>query len=148
MACGNNRISRSYLSSLPSAPAAASSRLFQRSSTMSQQQVLTRLAELSEDEKRGWASRNYTIDRATGKHDTSRPTIEVLLDQDGQPTKAYPHVHVIHDESKNEVRVHITEGSRAHSSHSHHQPLPGNPDGYTVNAAVATLTAILRARRK
>lgn len=61
---------------------------------------------------------------------------EVMLDRNGNPTSDYPHVHVIHDEPGNTIRMHIT---RAPGVRTDHLTLPGSSSGNEVNAAVEDL---------
>lgn len=43
--------------------------------------------------------------RWASKYTVRSGAIELLIDPDGNPTQAYPHVHVIHDEVNGEVRL-------------------------------------------
>ena len=71
--------------------------------------------------------------------------VEVLLDQDGKPTTGYPHVHVIHDEKKGEVRLHNT---MAKGVHQDKVVLPGTVTGNQVNAAVDRLRSLMMRRSR
>lgn len=60
-------------------------------------------------------------------------TTQVMLDKNGKLTSSYPHVHVIHDEPRNEVRIVL---SRSQTDHPEQDRLPGSASGNEVNAAV------------
>lgn len=66
-----------------------------------------------------------------------------MVDREGRPTTAYPHVHVIHDERKGVVRLHNTPSKGVHRDHIE---LPGTVSGNEVNTAVNHLRSILKRR--
>ena len=70
-----------------------------------------------------WASR-FRSD--TGK-------IDVLIDKNGNPTTAYPHVHIVYNTQEDKVRVIL---SLAPKNHPSEEILPGDADGNRVNEAV------------
>lgn len=72
--------------------------------------------------ERGW----YSVLRKSG-------TIELMIDQNGEFTNRYPHVHVVHDEGMNQIRV---VASRSSTDHSPEEVLPGDASGNEVNAAI------------
>lgn len=67
--------------------------------------------------------------------------IELLIDQNGNPTDRYPHVHVIHDEVLYSVTVQV---SVARGRYPHKVILPGSATGNEVNAAIDQALAELR----
>lgn len=67
------------------------------------------------------------------KSDGRDETIHEMVDKAGHPTTEYPHVHVIHDERRNQVRV---VASYAPGDHSETMTLSGDASGNEVNAAV------------
>jgi hypothetical protein len=69
-------------------------------------------------------------------------TIHEYIGPAGGITFDRPHVHVIHDEKHDEVRLHLTDAS---GGHTHEIALVG-ATGSEVNAAVDVLTDVLRAR--
>jgi hypothetical protein len=113
MACGNNEVSRSGLASQP---------------TPSTHPRIRPTATAP------------TYPKATGKQWYSkhhpRSGVEVMFDKHGRPTIDYPHVHVIHDERKGEIRVVLSLGP---TSHPELVTLPGDASGNEVNRAVETL---------
>lgn len=58
--------------------------------------------------------------------------VEYFLDEDNMPTMDYPHVHVIHHPDR--VTMHCSSGEGEHSGHV---TMPGEPDGQTVQEAIA-----------
>lgn len=68
-------------------------------------------------------------------------TVHIFVSPTGEMTTDRPHVHVIHDEIKNEVRVVATTAA---GQHPVKEPLPGNVSGNQVNAVVEDLAAFLR----
>jgi hypothetical protein len=67
-------------------------------------------------------------------------TIEVFVDRHGEITAFYPHVHVIHDESRDEVRL---VASRSAGDHIAAERLPGTASGDEVNDVVNRLRKLL-----
>jgi hypothetical protein len=67
------------------------------------------------------------------KYRTDDETIHLMVDKEGNPTTEYPHVHVIHDEKNNQIRV---VASYAKDRHSDTMTLSGDASGNDVNAAV------------
>jgi hypothetical protein len=137
MACGNNHVTRDYLSSAPSTAAATATAALQRARQSA--------AAISPTAKvpRGWVSRNYTVLPGTSTRDPNRDFVERMVDKNGNPIAAshYPHIHVIHDENNGLVKAHITTSPGRHSDGVE---LKGNPSGNVVNAAVDMLGDILR----
>lgn len=137
MACGNNHVTRDYLSSVPSTAAATATAALQRARQSA--------AAVSPTAKvpRGWVSRNYTVLPGTSTRDPNRDFVERMLDKDGKPVagSVYPHIHVLHDEIKGVAKVHITT---SRGKHSDGVVLKGNPSGNVVNAAVDRLGDILK----
>jgi hypothetical protein len=78
--------------------------------------------------------------------------VHTWIDQHGQSVQgnAYPHLHVIHDPYKDEVRVLIRRLKGPESTNVAKTPstekvvLKGNPSGTQVNEAIGRLAAILR----
>lgn len=71
-------------------------------------------------------------------------TIHEFVDAKGDQTSARTHVHVIHDERYDEVRLHVSLGD-GRGRHSEKIALV-SASGREVNAAVDLLTEVLRAR--
>lgn len=82
--------------------------------------------------RRGW----YSILHQNG----TTGTIEMMIGTDGESTNSYPHVHVIHDESKNQIRI---VASRSSSDHSPPEFLSGDASGNEVNAAIERAIRLL-----
>lgn len=78
------------------------------------------------DRSGGWYSRYSTAD---GK-------IHVMLDRNGNQTRSYPHVHVIHDERGDEVRIVLSRGP---SDHPDIEVLPATASGNEVDGAIARM---------
>jgi hypothetical protein len=117
-----------YLSSQPSDPKLAADRVL----------AASRLAERSAERAPAQPVAKEPFPRAKGGqwsryNKSGAGEIEVLLGKDGQPTTCHPHIHVVHDEKKGEVRMHVTEGSRGSSQLTHRIVLKGNVGGNTVN---------------
>ncbi len=70
------------------------------------------------------------------KYSSSTNTTEVMLDKNGNPTTAYPHIHIIHDEFGGRIKLHITRSPGVHTDELY---LPANASGNQVDAAVADL---------
>jgi hypothetical protein len=75
------------------------------------------------------------------KYTVSSGAIELMVDRDGNPTNTYPHVHVIHDEAKGEVRFVLSLGPQ---NHPVRETLPGTASGNEVNAMIDRMVAELR----
>lgn len=78
---------------------------------------------------RGW----YSVMRQDG-------TMEMMIGPDGESTNSYPHVHVIHDDTQQQIRV---VASRSPSDHSPPEILPFNTDGNEINAAIERALGLL-----
>jgi hypothetical protein len=167
MACGNNNVSRSCLSSQPSGQgardsvakrlAAGSARTkgaannFKgyRSVRMSEAQVKAaakkRLAEAQASPK----SRRYPKAPTRGEEQDHYSKNELpnqvhqYISADGDITFGRAHVHVIHDEINDEVRLHVSLGKE--KRHSEKIALVG-ATGREVEAAIDQLTGALKAR--
>lgn len=75
-------------------------------------------------------------------------TTDYFLDEKGQKTfEPTFHVHVIHDDRKSEVRMHITDRRDGTALHTDHVSLQ-RPSGNEVNAAEARLVSILRSKKR
>jgi hypothetical protein len=92
-------------------------------------------------EARERAMRARLEGRWFSKYRESDGTIELMVDRDGNPTNTYPHVHVIHDELKGEVRLVL---SLSPSNHPKRETLPGTASGNEVNAAIDRFVMELR----
>ena len=67
------------------------------------------------------------------KYRTDDETIHLMVDKEGNPTTDYPHVHIIHDEKNDEIRVVASYNLHGHSDT---MTLSGDASGNDVNAAV------------
>ncbi len=67
------------------------------------------------------------------KYRSDDETIHLMVDKDGNATTDYPHVHVIHDEKHDQIRVVASHGP---NSHSDTMTLSGNASGNDVNVAI------------
>lgn len=77
----------------------------------------------------------------------SSKTTDYFLNEKGEKTTDPTlHVHVIHDDSKGEVRMHITDRRNGAEVRDKISPLT-RPSGNEVNAAEARLVAILRSKK-
>jgi hypothetical protein len=165
VACGNNNITRDYLSSQPGgqgarkgiadrlaagrARAAGAVRGY-RSVRMTPEQVKASAEKRIAEAKAGTRSGRYPTapqegqDRYHSRTEGSDRTHQ-FLNRDGDLTFGRTHVHVIHDEKNDEVRLHISigEGDR----HSEKIALVG-ATGNEVNAAVDMLTDELRGLKR
>lgn len=130
MACGNNNVSRGYLSSQPTPPSPSSA---SQQSASRQQRALPSSAFPKAGDQQWYSSYNR------------RGEVQVLLDKEGKPTTGYPHVHVVHDPNKGQVRMHNTLSKGVHVDG---RRLPGNASGTQVNAAVNDLLAALKRRSR
>jgi hypothetical protein len=70
------------------------------------------------------------------KYDARTQTTEQFVSKEGQLTFERPHVHVIHDELSNEVRLVNTTRD---GDHPVRESLPGDASGNQVNTAVEAL---------
>lgn len=70
-------------------------------------------------------------------------TTEIFIGPDGNLTSERPHVHVIHDDSRGEIRIVVTWEN---NDHTHFVRLPGTTDGNAVNAAIDERLRVLRSR--
>lgn len=131
MACGNNKVSRGYLSSQPSSTAQQGARLFNETRRAPEQLMVTN--------KRGkfkLVDAMYSGDRGDG-------TVERFLDQNRNETfNASLHIHEIH-EPNGDVFLHITDRRDGAPAQQSHKTRLRAPSGNQVNAAEARLAAIL-----
>ncbi len=123
-------MSRGYLSSQPTPPSPSGA---SRQSAPRQQRALPPPAFPKAGDNQWYSSYN-------GKGE-----IQILLDKEGKPTTGYPHVHVIHDPNKGQVRMHNTLSKGVHKDN---RRLPGNATGTQVNAAINDLRAALKRRSR
>jgi len=131
VACGNNKISRDYLTSQPA-------------STQSQSDRFFAALRAPETVRVGGKDREAYFSRFTSTSNTT----EYFLDDKGRKTfDPSRHVHVIHDDGKSEVRMHITDRQDGRTLHTDHVRLP-RPSGNAVNAAEARLVSILRSKKQ
>ncbi len=79
--------------------------------------------------------------RWSSKYHEEDGKIHLLIDPDGNPTKTYPHVHVIHDERANQVHFVASTGERRRVYSS---TLSGDVSGNEVNAEIDKALAELR----
>jgi hypothetical protein len=71
--------------------------------------------------------------------------IENFVGRDGWPTTETPHVHVVHDELKGDVRVVLTvEGPEGTHEHPFKLTLHDDPSGNDVNCAIEQMLQRLR----
>jgi hypothetical protein len=178
VACGNNNVSRSYLSSQPSghgarngiakrlaagAPRTAEAAQGKktrgyRSVRLSPQQIKAAAEKRFAEAQVGTRSGTYA--RAPQQEDEGAPQDEgdryySKLDSEGQThqflnvdsdlTFGQAHVHVIHDDRNDEVRLHVSFGDK--NRHSEKIALVG-ASANEVDAAVDLLAAALKARMR
>lgn len=70
------------------------------------------------------------------KYTSYDDSTEVLIGRDGQQTTEYPHVHVIYDDSRSEVRIIL---SRSKNNHPRRITLPASSSPSEIDAAVNQL---------
>lgn len=130
MACGNNKISRDYLSSQPASGQSQGDRLFASQAAPDKVSVGGKL-----------------VDAYFSQYTSSSQTSDYFLNDRGQKTfDPTLHVHVIHDDGKAEVRMLITDRRDGTTQHSDRVTLKA-PSGTQVNAAEERLVAILRSKK-
>lgn len=133
MACGNNMVSRGYLSSQPSSNAQQGTRLFNETAR-AEGKVRIRNSRGREQ----LVDRKYSDVRKDG-------SVHYFLDENRNKTlNENLHVHVRHDEKKGEVQLHITDRRGGGAAQQPHSVTLRAPSGNEVNAAEARLAAILR----
>lgn len=134
MACGNNKVSRDYLSSQPTSATSRSQRLFNDTRRARDEQIVL----VNSKGEHKLVEERYSNVRRDG-------AVEYFLDENRNKTlDPKLHVHVIHDERKNEVHLHITDRRGSERAvHTHKTTLP-HPSGNEVNAAETRLAMILR----
>lgn len=67
------------------------------------------------------------------KYNSKTDTTEVMIGKDGRPTTEYPHIHIIYDEPRNEIRIHQT---MARGFHMNKTTLPGTVSPVSVKSVV------------
>jgi hypothetical protein len=116
---------------------------------MTPEQVKASAEERIDEAKAGARSGRYASVPKQGDQDRFYSRTEgpdrthQFLNRDGDFTFGRTHVHVVHDEKNDEVRLHISFGEE--NRHSEKIALVG-ADGNQVNAAVDVLTEALRVR--
>lgn len=78
---------------------------------------------------------------------STRDTVEYFVGPDGNKTYSPErHVHVIHDETKKEVRLVLTDRTHPSDPHVQKLALPGDPSGNEVNEAISKMLETLNNR--
>lgn len=133
VACGNNKVSREYLSSQPSPTAQQAIRLFNETARAEGKVAVT-----NSRGREQLVERKYSDIRRDG-------SIHYFLDENrNQTLNEKLHVHVRHDEKKGEVQLHVTDRRGGGPAQQSHSTTLRAPSGNEVNAAEARLAAILR----
>lgn len=169
MACGNNHVGGSHLSQVPTPVhdlgriAVEESLRSERTAAVERTLAGWRATTAQDVAPEGTRLRRPQKDPAYSrmgdmKGDIPVPGTEKLVhtwhDEDGQPVQgnAYPHIHVIHDPYKGEVRVLIrrlkgpesTKVRKTPKSETETVPIDKNFSGTQVNEAIEKLAGILR----
>ena len=136
VACGNNKVSRSYLSSQPSSASQQGHRLFNETKRAPEQLMVTN--------KKG----AYKLVEAMYSGNRKDGTVERYLDENRNETfNASLHIHEIH-EPNGDVFLHITDRrAGGPAQHSDHVVLK-QASGSQVNAAEQRLAGIMRSMNK
>jgi len=146
VACGNNNVSRSYLSSEPSTTSKQSAQLFN-------ERIRARQGPLHNETAK--AEGTVAVKNAKGKVITPEQrysgilkdgvSFDYFLDENGNKTlNTDLHIHVVHDETNGLVRMHITDRrNNVAAKHTDHIGLK-SPSGNDVLAAELKLADILR----
>jgi hypothetical protein len=133
VACGNNKVSRGYLSSQPSSTAEQGARLFNETA-----RAEGKVAVKNSRGRQLLVDRKYSDIRRDG-------SVHYYLDENRNKTlNENLHVHVQHDEKKGEVHLHITDRRGGGAAERSNSTTLRAPSGNEVNAAEARLAAILR----
>ena len=132
MACGNNHVSRDSLSSQPTSGQSQSSALFSGSFER---------APVSER----WGQMYYSQSQGSETH---ADTVDYFVDENGRQTfDPKRHVHVIHDEKKQEVRLVVTDRTQGPGDpHVEKVTLRGNPSAKDVDSGVQAMLSVLNSR--
>ena len=156
MACGNGNISRDYLSSEPTDPATLFTRAYVGLSptrAVPAAPVVVRLPPAPPSKQWGGKDTQMFYSRARGHSDDLRDQdlkadkIDYFIGSNGNPTvDPNRHIHVIHDERKQEVTLVLTDRTQENMpEHLLEVTLPGNPSGNQVNRAIDAMVATLNA---
>jgi hypothetical protein len=145
MACGNNDISRDYLSSQPANSSSQADSLFSgridHSAAKNELPVYnSRQHRKQFDPKDVWFSKT---NQYRGNDPRGPSQIHELIGRDGRPTKDHPHVHVITNTRTGQVELHLTENTRLDPVHSHHLRLPGPATRVQADRAITELLGVL-----
>jgi hypothetical protein len=154
MACGNGNISRDYLSSEPTDPASLFTRAYvglPPARAVPAAPVVVHLPPAPRSKKWGGKDEQMFYSRAAGRnyHSTDQELkadkTDYFIGPNGNPTvDPNRHVHVIHDERKQEVTLVLTDRTqKSGSPHLLEVTFPGNPSGNQVNRAIDAMVATL-----
>ena len=92
-----------------------------------------------EDERR--ARRSGRTGLFASRSNGNGSKVDYFIGPDGGPTKARPHVHVIHNEDEGLI---VFVATQSDGSHSHEASLPINASGNEVNAMQNRMRQLLR----
>ena len=154
MACGNNKVSRSYLTSQPTSSRTLGEKLFGGpGKPLLQPSKAPKAAHAKVIQSKTYRSNPRTFDpnnrwsQKTTKMVTKKgekiDKHEELLGKDGERTEENPHIHVIRDKEKGVIRMHLTEGTRTHVVHSHHIEVPISTSPQSVARHIRDLRSVL-----
>ena len=92
-------------------------------------------------------SRASWQDASDADRDPEADKVDYFIDQNGNPTvDPDRHIHVIHDEEKQEVTLVLTDRTQENTRpHLLEVTLPGDPPGNQVNRAIDAMLATLNA---
>jgi hypothetical protein len=154
VACGDGNISRDYLSSEPTDPATTFTRAYvglPPARAVPAAPVVVRLPLAPPSKKWGGDDEQMYYSSASGRdyHNTDQELTadktDYFIGPDGKPTvDPNRHVHVIHDERKEEVILVLTDRTQKNGpTHVLEVTFPGNPSGNVVNRAIDAMVATL-----
>lgn len=136
MACGNNHVSRDYLSSAPKSAPSVVNALFTPP-------PIVRLPRAPTSKKWGGKDKQMFYSRGT------ETKTDYFVGPDGNPTYAPDrHVHVIHDEKSKTVTLLLTDRTHQKDQHPETVTLRNDPSGNEVNAAIAAMLQVMNDRPK
>jgi hypothetical protein len=161
VACGNGKVSMDYLSSAPTDPATLFTRAYvglPPARAVPAAPIVVRLPPAPPSKK--WGGKEWHgikdeqmfYSRATGRNfdstdqELNADKVDYFIGPNGNPTvNPNRHIHVIHDERKQEVTLVLTDRTQTKVSNEHllEVTLPGNPSGNQVNKAIDAMVATL-----
>jgi hypothetical protein len=147
VACGNGEVSRGYLSSEPTSASSAAQSMFSAPAQEPGTPAVVHVPAAPRAPQKGDVVNGQKVTRNMYYSKSTQDTVEYFVGPDGNKTYSPDrHVHVIHDETKGEVRVVLTDRTYPGNPHVDEVPLRGDPTAKQVDDAISKMLETLNNR--